>query len=271
MVPLVNGDNCQRNTFMQFVDTHTHLYSTAFLNDSNEMIERALAAGVGHMYLPAIDSGTHTAMLELCAQHHQLVPMMGLHPCSVRENWEAELGIVRQHLERQTFAAIGETGLDLYWDTHFFEEQKAALRQQAELAIAYDLPIVLHTRNATAETIEEIRPFVQRGLRGVFHCFSGTLEEARAITGMGFFIGIGGVLTYKKSELPAIVQQLQPEFLVLETDAPYLPPVPYRGKRNESAYLPLVAEKLAAVLELPLAEIAHITTQNAFRLFAKKG
>jgi TatD DNase family protein len=192
---------------------------------------------------------------------------MGLHPCSVKENVEEELAIVQQQLAKRKFIAIGEIGLDFYWDKTFTNQQLHAFELQMGLALEYNLPIVIHTRNAMGETIEAVKPFVKKGLRGVFHCFSGSKESAEQIIGMGFHLGLGGVLTYKNAGVAEAVKDIPIEYLVLETDAPYLAPVPYRGKTNEPAYMLEVAKKLAEIKSMPLHEIAAITTSNAEKLF----
>lgn len=250
------------------IDTHSHLYSNTFNTDREEAYQRARDAGVERIYLPAIDSESTEAMLALESAHPDTCfAMMGLHPCSVNAGYEQELDHVQQWLERRDFVAIGEIGLDFYWDTTYKEEQYKAFERQMTWALEKGKPIVIHTRNAMAETIERVKPFAEKGLRGIFHCFGGTMEEADQITGMGFYLGIGGVLTYKKSGLAASLKDISPEWLVLETDAPYLSPVPYRGKRNEPAYLVYVLAELARVKGLTEQDIALITTQNAKNIF----
>jgi TatD DNase family protein len=194
---------------------------------------------------------------------------MGLHPCSVNENYEQELATIYAAARANKIFAIGEIGMDLYWDKSTLDIQIEALKRQCEWAIEKELPVVLHCRESTAESIEVIRPFAERGLTGVFHCFSGTLEEAKMAIEMGFFLGIGGVLTFKKSGLADIVSQIPLEYVVLETDAPYLAPVPFRGKRNESAYIRNILEALSDIRRLGKNELAEITTTNARRLFKR--
>jgi TatD DNase family protein len=253
---------------MRLIDTHCHIYSQEFDPDRVEMISRAKEAGIQLMLMPAIDGSTHEAMLEVEKTFKgQCLSMIGLHPCSVRETFNTELQIVREKLESRKFIAIGETGLDFYWDLNFVEQQKQAFQQQIEWALHYDLPVVIHSRNSIDECIEMIRQNQNGKLKGVFHCFSGSMERAKKIIDLGFYLGIGGVLTFKKSGLDAVVGQLDLEKIILETDAPYLAPVPFRGKRNECGHLKLVAEKLAEVKKIPLTEIAQITTTNAERLF----
>jgi TatD DNase family protein len=253
---------------MKLIDTHCHLYAEEFKQDIDMVIARAQAAGVESFYLPGIDSNDIPAMLQLEADYPGVCkPMMGLHPCYVKENWEAELAIIEQWLKQRSFAAVGEIGLDYYWDTQFKAQQQSAFNQQMEWAVQYELPIVIHTRNAMQETIEAVKPFAARGLKGIFHCFGGSIETARQITDMGFLLGIGGVLTYKNAGLPAVLKEIELRHLVLETDAPYLSPVPYRGKRNESSYLSHILERLAAVKNQTIEEVAAITTENARSLF----
>jgi TatD DNase family protein len=194
---------------------------------------------------------------------------MGLHPCYVKENVAEELAIVEQYLKTRPFVAIGEIGLDLYWDKTFFEQQKMAFRQQIRWAIDLDIPIVIHTREAMAETMALVREEKTDKLRGIFHCFSGTLSDAQEIIDLGFLLGIGGVVTYKKSGMDAIVQEIDVQHLVLETDAPYLTPTPFRGKRNESSYIPYIAQRIAEVKGISLNELAQRTSENALRLFEK--
>ncbi|MEZ5039152.1 MAG: TatD family hydrolase [Saprospiraceae bacterium] len=253
---------------MDLIDTHTHLYAESFEADRDEMIERAKAAGVKACYLPNIDSNSIAGMLALEAKYPgYCLPMMGLHPCSVKEDFEKELAIVHQWLEKRSFAAIGEIGIDLYWDKTFFEQQQRAFIQQAEWAVVYDLPIVIHSRESIDILINLVRQMNEPRLKGIFHCFSGTVEQAEAIIDLGFLLGIGGVLTFKKGGLAEIIEHIDLDYLVLETDAPYLAPHPYRGKRNESAYTKIVAEKLAELKKKSIAEIASKTTKNASNLF----
>lgn len=252
-----------------YIDSHAHLFSEEFDADRDAMVQRALDAGVGRIYLPNIDSGTIGAMLDLEARYPgAMYPMMGLHPCSVGADVERELDIVYEWLTRRRFSAVGEIGLDFYWDETFRAQQLHAFSTQVDWAAEQGLPIVIHSRSATRECIDIVRSRQTGALRGVFHCFSGTLAEAREIIALGFLLGIGGVVTFKKSMLPEIVREIPLEHLVLETDAPYLAPVPHRGKRNESAYLPVIAGQIAAILSLPVDEVARVTTDNALRLFA---
>lgn len=253
---------------MILIDTHCHLYAEEFDADRDQMIERARVAGVSRFYLPAIDSEAIPGMLSLEAQYPGVcMAMMGLHPCYVKANYREELAIAEEWLNKRPFVAIGEIGLDFYWDKTFVVEQQEAFAIQMQWALDRNLPIVIHTRKAMSETLKAVKPFAARGLRGIFHCFSGNAIEAKQVTDLGFHLGIGGVLTYKNSGLPEALANIDPKWLVLETDAPYLSPVPYRGKRNESAYLANIVERLAEVKNLPLDEMAAITTTNAQKIF----
>jgi len=251
-----------------FIDTHTHLYDAQFDEDRPEMIARALAAGVERMYLPNCDSGTLAAMQQLCAAFpDHCFPMMGLHPCSVKEDYKKELKLVQHELETGKYVGVGEIGLDYHWDTTFVADQQEAFRLQTDWAIALNLPVIIHTRKSLEDGIAIVREKQQGSLKGIFHCFSGTVEEAKEIIELGFYIGIGGVLTFKNSTLSETLSQIDLRHIVLETDAPYLAPVPYRGKRNESAYIPLIAHKLAGIKNCPVEAVAAITSENARKLF----
>jgi TatD DNase family protein len=255
---------------MQFIETHAHIYSEEFNEDLALIVKSALANGINKIYMPAIDSSAIAAMLAVEAAYpNNCFSMMGLHPCYVKDNYKEELTIVEDWLSKRKFAAIGEIGLDFYWDTTFKQQQYASFELQMQWALDYDLPIVIHTRNAMGETIELVKPFAKKGLKGIFHCFSGSKESAMDIIGMGFHLGLGGVLTYKNAGVAEAIKEIPMEWLVLETDAPYLSPVPYRGKRNEPAYMIEVAKKLAEIKGLPLHEIAEITTRNAEGIFHK--
>ena len=252
------------------IDTHAHTYSEEFEKDREAMIDRALAAGVSKIYMPAIDSGTHSAMLQLADRYPEnCLPMIGLHPCYVKENYREELAVVEEHLTQRKFHAIGEAGLDLYWDKTFANQQVIALKLQADLAIKYELPLILHTREATRETIEVINEYKGTGLRGIFHCFGGNVQEAKDITDLGFFLGIGGVVTYKNGGLKEVLPEISLDHIVLETDAPYLSPVPFRGKRNEPSYLPHIAQTIAGIKGVSLEDVLAATTRNAESIFSK--
>ncbi|HXS37918.1 MAG TPA: TatD family hydrolase [Flavipsychrobacter sp.] len=252
-----------------YIDSHTHLYDEQFTAEEDAMIYRAIDANVSKMYMPNCDSSTISDMLRI-AQHwpEHCFPMMGLHPTYIKENYLDELKIVEQWLSQRKFYAVGEIGLDYYWDLTFKEQQIEAFKTQIDWALQYNLPIVIHSRESTADCIDIVSRKQQGVLKGIFHCFSGTLDEAKQITNLGLYLGIGGVITYKKSTLPDIVKEISLEHIVLETDAPYLSPVPYRGKRNESSYIPLIAEKVAEIKNMSLAEVATITTSNAEKIFS---
>jgi len=253
---------------MKLIDTHTHLYLPEFDADREAVVKRAIESGVERMYLPNVDSETIESMHKLEALFPlNCYAMMGLHPCSVKkETIDEELALVESWLSKRKYPAVGEIGLDLYWDKSTFETQVEALRTQCRWALQYNIPVVLHSRESTAECIKIVSEFV--GLKGVFHCFSGTASEAKAITEMGFYLGIGGAFTYKKSSLPESIRDIQLEYLVLETDSPYLSPVPYRGKRNESSYIRHVLDGLSELHMVGRTQMADITTQNALKLFA---
>jgi len=253
---------------MILIDTHCHLYLEEFKNDIGEVMERAIQSGVERFYLPGIDSTVIPDMLQLEEKYPgRCFAMMGLHPCSVKENYQEELSIVETWLNQRPFAAVGEIGLDFYWDKTFADQQYEAFDQQMQWALDRKMPIVIHTRNAMQETINRVKPFASKGLTGIFHCFSGSYESAVQVTDMGFLLGIGGVLTYKNAGLPAVLEKMGMEHLVLETDAPYLTPVPYRGKRNESSYLTYIIRLLATTKNLSVEEAAAITSANAKKIF----
>lgn len=253
---------------MKIVETHCHLYLDEFKNDLNDVIERARAIGVEKFYLPAIDSETTKSMLSLEEKFPaECFAMMGLHPCSVKQNFKDELNLVEHWLNKRSFPAIGEIGLDFYWDKTFITEQYEAFNIQMQWALERNMSIIIHTRNAMDETISAVKPFAENGLQGIFHCFSGNVEQARKIIDMNFFLGIGGVVTYKNSGLQQVIEKIDLKHIVLETDSPYLTPVPYRGKRNESSYLQFVIAKLAEIKNISQKEIANITTLNAEKIF----
>jgi len=253
---------------MQFIDTHTHLYLDEFDSDRAESIESAISSGVGMFLLPNIDSLSIDPLLKLADEFPEnCLPMIGLHPTSVKENYKDELQLVENHLSKRKYYAIGEIGIDLYWDKTFLEQQRIAFRNQINLAKVADLPVAIHMRNSFEQTFSIVREEADVNLRGVFHCFPGNIQQAKQVTDLGFFLGIGGVVTFKNSGLQQVVKEIPLEFIVLETDAPFLAPEPYRGKRNESSYIPLIAEKIASLKEIQLDEVARITTANARRLF----
>lgn len=250
------------------IDTHSHIYSEDFLHDRDDALQRAYSQGIKKIVLPNIDSGSIKHMLDLSdAYPHLCYPLIGLHPTSVDEDYEEELHAVEYWLSKRKFYGIGEIGIDLYWEKKFIKEQTAAFRRQLQLAKNNNLPVVIHVRDSFSETIEVVREEQNGNLRGIFHCFSGDAKQAQEAIDLGFYIGVGGVVTFKNSNLPEVIKNLKPENLVLETDAPYLAPAPKRGKRNESAYLVYVAQKVAEIFDLPLTQIAEITTNNARSLF----
>ena len=250
-----------------YIDTHTHLYDEQLKTDP-EQIQRAINAGVSKMYMPNCDNATIEGMLKLADEFPEhCLPMMGLHPTYVKENYKEELVMVEQWLGKRKFHAVGEIGLDYYWDLTFKAQQIDAFETQVDLALKHDLPIVIHSRSSTQDCIDIVRSKQNGKLRGIFHCFSGTLEEAQQIIGLGLYMGIGGAVTYKKSTLPDILNAVGLSHVVMETDAPYLAPVPYRGKRNESSYIPVIATYIAQVMGTGFAEVAAITTANAAKIF----
>jgi len=250
------------------IDTHCHLYLEDFANDRAAVMDRAFAAGVDRFYLPAIDSKCIDALLQMEKDYPgHCFAMMGLHPCSVKEDVDNELQLAEQWLAKRRFAAIGETGLDFYWDKTFVTQQYEAFITQAGWAKQYQVPLVIHSRQSTQECIDVIKKINDPALRGIFHCFGGSLSEAQQILDLGFLLGIGGVLTYKNAGLAAVIAQLPLSAIVLETDAPYLTPVPFRGKRNESAYLSYIVQKLADIHQTSVAEVEAVTTATAQMLF----
>lgn len=253
---------------MILVDTHTHLYLDESENERIQVIERAIDKGVKYMFLPNINSESIGGMLSLERKYPKnCFAMMGLHPTDVKANYKDELLIIEKWLTKRKFIAIGEIGIDLYWDKTFKEEQITAFVHQIELAKKYQLPIVIHSRESMTEILSVLDRIDIENLTGVFHCYNGTLEEAFKIIDMGFMLGIGGVVTFKNSGLDKIVSAIGIEHLLLETDAPFLTPVPFRGKRNESSYILYIAKKIAEIKNLNIEEVARITTDNAKRLF----
>lgn len=254
---------------VEFIDTHSHLYDEAFISEEDLAVARAIEAGVTRMILPDIDSASREAMFSLAERHPgTLFPTLGLHPTSVGANWKDEMDAVEKELPEHRIWAIGEIGIDCYWSREFLEQQKEAFRIQLEMAHKTDLPVIIHSRESTELIINILKDCRHLGLRGVFHAYSGSVETWREIRKLGdWYIGIGGVLTYKKASIAETVKEIPLERIVLETDSPYLTPVPHRGKRNESSYIPHIAEKLASQKEVSMEEAATITTENAERLF----
>ena len=250
------------------IDTHTHIYVDAFDDDRDEAIKRAMAAGVSQIILPAIDSKTTAIMHEIKRNYSGYVHlMMGLHPTHVGLNADEELAHVKEQLDAHSFVAVGEIGMDLYWDKTYQSQQQDAFYRQINWALAADLPIVIHCRDAFAPVFEVLEGFKDARLRGVFHCFTGTKADAQRALELNFYLGIGGVVTFKNGKIDQFLSDFPIEKMLLETDSPYLAPTPYRGKRNESAYLPIVADKMAKLFEISVAEIARITSKNAKQLF----
>jgi TatD DNase family protein len=251
-----------------FIDTHAHLYLEQFDNDRNEAVIRAVGQNVKYMLLPNVDEDTIEPMLSMIKDFpDSCLPMMGLHPTSVKPGFEKVLDKMYKYFTRGGFCAVGESGIDLYWDKTYFDLQVRAFQTQIEWALQFDLPIVVHARNSLNEIMEALKPFTGRGLKGVMHCFPGTVEQARWFVDFGFKLGIGGVVTYKKSDMAKVVESMPLQCLILETDAPYLPPVPYRGKRNEPSFIPIIAEKISQIKGISIDDVADQTTQNAKNLF----
>lgn len=254
---------------MQFIDTHTHLFVEQFNEDRHEIIKAAIDAGIEQMLLPNIDIDSIKDLHDLMEEFPQnCLGMMGLHPCSVEENWEDQLVIIKKNLDQNKYCAVGEIGMDLYWDKSSLPYQQKAFAQQIEWAKELGLPIAIHVREAFDETFEIVDELNDENLTGVFHCFTGTVDQAEHILNYGGFkLGLGGVLTFKNSGLDKVVAEIDMEHFVLETDAPYLAPTPFRGKRNESSYLTYVASRLAEIKGIRIEEVAEITTKNARELF----
>lgn len=253
---------------MRFIDTHSHLYDEAFASEEDAAVERAVSAGVDRIILPDIDSQSRDSMFSLADRHPEaLFPCMGLHPTSIGADWEAEMEKMQDYCSRK-IVAIGEIGIDCYWSKEFLEQQKEAFRTQLVTAHERNLPVIIHSRDASAVIIDILKECRNLDLRGVFHAFSGSIETYREISRLGdWMVGIGGVLTFKKASIAETVKSIPLEKIILETDSPYLTPVPLRGKRNESAYIPHIASKLAELTGKDIAEIAVRTTENAEKLF----
>ncbi len=250
------------------IDTHSHIYSEDFNDDRDEVVQRAYSSGVKKIVLPNINSGTIKHMLDLSDTYpHLCFPLIGLHPTSVEEDYKEELQAVEYWLEKRKFYGIGEIGIDLYWDKKYKKEQKDAFRTQIKLAKEYNLPVVIHVRDSFSETYKIVKKEQDGTLRGVFHCFSGDEKEAQKVIKLGFYIGVGGLITFKNSNLDKVIEKVEVNHLLLETDSPYMAPEPKRGTRNESSYVVYVAQKLAEVYNIPLSEVAEITSGNANNLF----
>jgi TatD DNase family protein len=251
------------------IDTHAHIYSEEFLHDVDDVLQRAYDNDVKKIILPNIDSGSVRRLIELNdAYPHLCYPLMGLHPTSVSADYKEELEAVEYWLEKRKFYGIGEIGIDLYWDRTYLKEQEEAFRFQVKLAKRYQLPVVIHVRDSFNEVYSILKEEQDEKLKGIFHCFTGSLEEAQKITELGFFIGIGGVVTFNNGNLPEVLVNIPVTKLVIETDSPYLTPAPKRGKRNESAYLVYVAQAVAKIYDISVKEVAEITSENARNLFS---
>jgi TatD DNase family protein len=251
-----------------WIDTHAHIYSEEFKPDLSEALARAEEARVLKIYMPNIDHASIDGMMEIeLKAPKKYISMMGLHPCSVKKGFEKELYLVEDWLRKRKFAAVGEMGTDLYWDKTFWAEQQEAFKIQVQWAKQYELPLVIHCRESIDETIELLKPFADGRLTGIFHCFSGTDEQAKKITEMNFYLGIGGVATFKNGGMDKVIPDLDLNRLVLETDSPYLAPVPHRGKRNEPNYIPLIANKISELKKITMEEVQQATTSNALKIF----
>ncbi|MFL5728940.1 MAG: TatD family hydrolase [Cytophagaceae bacterium] len=251
-----------------YIDSHAHIYSKEFDTDRQDVLERCMEQGVTKIFMPNVDHESIDAMLEV--EHKNpghCIPMMGLHPCNVKKDFERDLYEVEDWLKRRKFAAIGEMGTDLYWDKTFFPQQQEAFRIQVSFALKYKLPIVIHCRNSFRETMDLLKEIRHESLTGIFHCFSGNAEEAKEVIELGFYLGIGGVVTFKNGGLDKVLPEVDLKHIVLETDCPYLAPVPYRGKRNEPTYIPLIAQRVAEIKNLPVQEVAATSTANSLNVF----
>lgn len=264
----VNLHAKRKMKYLMLIDTHTHLYSEEFKDDRSLMMQRAIEAGVTKMVVPSIDSSYSQEMYAVANEFPENVfLMMGLHPTYVKENYLEELAFVEQELASRKFYAVGEIGIDLYWDKTFLKEQQHAFQHQIHLAKQYNLPINIHCRDAFEETFEILEQEKDEKLKGIFHCFTGDYNQALRAIDCNMKLGIGGVATFKNGKIDQFLHEIDLKHIVLETDAPYLAPVPYRGKRNESSYIPLVAKKLAEIYGLSEVEIAEVTTRNAREVF----
>lgn len=253
---------------MNYIDTHTHIYLNEFDEDRDAVLERCRENHVYKLLVPDIDSRSRLKMLNVCAKYPSIcLPMLGIHPTSVHNDYEQELSLLQDEITKHACIAIGECGLDYYWDKTFINEQKKVLIEQFMLASSYHLPLVIHSRKSLPDLLALIKEYASLHLTGVFHCFPGNINEAKILINAGFCLGIGGVVTYKNATMSEVVQHFPLENILLETDSPYLPPVPYRGKRNESTYIPVIANKIAELKNISVEEVADITTRNAISLF----
>lgn len=253
---------------MKFIDTHTHIYLEQFDEDRTTVIEKAQQLSLEKLLVPDIDSSHRPKMLEVCKQFNDYcLPMLGIHPTSVNDDYQNELSLLKKALEKENPIAIGECGLDYYWDKTFVEQQTKVFVEHLYLAQHYKLPLVIHSRKSLNDIIRLLKQFKNLNVSGVFHCFPGNLIEAEQVMNLGFFLGIGGVVTYKNSIMAEVVKNAPLDYLLLETDAPYLPPSPHRGKRNESSYIPIIAQKIAELKQITIDEVAEVTFKNAVSLF----
>jgi len=256
---------------MYFIDTHAHLYKEYFPVTFEDAVQRAILANVKQIILPCVKASNVSELFEAVSRFpDNLYPLIGLHPTDVnKDNYETEMEILEKYLSDERVVGIGECGLDLYWDKTYLKEQKIVLRKHIEWAKKYNYALSVHVRNAHAETIQLLEEYGQRSVKGVMHCFSGGIQEAKWAVQHGFYLGIGGVITFKNSKLQQIIKEIGIQHLVLETDAPFLAPVPYRGKTNESSYIPFIAEKIAEIFDTTIGNVMEITTQNSLKLFPK--
>ena len=253
---------------MKFIDTHTHIYLEQFDEDRTTVIEKAQQLSLEKLLVPDIDSSHRPKMLEVCKQFNDYcLPMLGIHPTSVNDDYQNELSLLKKALEKENPIAIGECGLDYYWDKTFVEQQTKVFVEHLYLAQHYKLPLVIHSRKSLNDIIRLLKQFKNLNVSGVFHCFPGNLIEAEQVMNLGFFLGIGGVVTYKNSIMAEVVKNAPLDYLLLETDAPYLPPSLHRGKRNESSYIPIIAQKIAELKQITIDEVAEVTFKNAVSLF----
>lgn len=251
-----------------YIDTHAHIYHEDFTADRLDMLQRCDDQGISKIFMPNVDHTSIDGMLELESRAPgRCFSMMGLHPCSVKKDFEKELYLVEEWLSKRRFAAVGEIGTDLYWDKTFFDHQKEAFMIQVGWAKKYNMPLVIHCRESIDQTIELVERLQEGNLTGIFHCFSGTTDQATRITKLGFLLGIGGVITFKNGGLDKVLPEIDLQHIVLETDSPYLAPVPHRGKRNEPSYIPLVAKRIAELKNCTVDDVQEITTGNALKLF----
>lgn len=250
------------------IDSHAHIFLEEFEEDLADVIERAEHAGITKILMPNIDCSTIERVLGVAAKFPQMcIPMMGLHPCYVKSDYKRHLKVIEDWLSKESFLAVGEIGTDLYWDDSYWRQQKDAFSIQCELALQHHLPVVIHCRESIDATVEIVAPFASQGLQGVFHCFTGTRDQALEITDLGFYLGLGGVSTFKNGGLDTVIPYLDPHKILLETDAPYLAPTPHRGKRNEPAYVQIIAEKIASLLQLSKEALVNYTVKNTEDLF----